>query len=115
MDWKLTLWGEVSDSFEPSTAKDDEKVDIGVDNFETEKDQSFLDREKPDEKTPLLIYSLVGVFMVASIASTAFIVKRYMLSSDYTRAAEEEGDSYEFDNLLQEDNVFELDDDSDSD
>jgi hypothetical protein len=56
--------------------------------------------------------------MIASIVSTAFIVKKYMLSTanlDYTRTTEE--DAYEFDNLLnhsddEEDDteVFEFDD-----
>jgi hypothetical protein len=50
--------------------------------------------------------------MIASVGSTAFIVKKYMLSSanlDYTRPTED--DTYEFDNLLNDSD----DDDDDQD
>lgn len=85
LDWKLTLWGEIKEGMKKVNDEQEKKE---------EEQQSFLDRDKPDEKSPVLIYSLVSLFMVASIASTAFIVKRYMLSTV------QEDNSFEFDNLL---------------
>lgn len=102
LDWKLTLWGEVSQDFIQEDDEGHGNQDIGVDDFETQKDQSFLDREQ-EERSPILIYSLVGLFMTISVASTSFIVKRYMLNGGYTRTAtNEEEESYEIDNLLTE-------------
>lgn len=62
-----------------------------------------------------MVYSLVSLFMLASIGSTAFIVKKYMLNMtniDYTRPTED--DTYEFDNLLNHSDDDDTDDDDDN-
>jgi hypothetical protein len=77
--WKLTLYGQVgSDEY----------------NFSN----SYLEEEKP---SPYLIYSIVAMFMIVSVASTAFIIKKYMFRSDvgYTTQFEDD-EAYEFENLL---------------
>lgn len=131
IDWKLTLWGETVEGFEAKpkqTGQDDnDKPNIGVDDFETnesdqqQSNQSFLDQQEEEEKKPnsaYMVYGIVSVFMIASVASTAFIVKKYMLSTtqlSYSRPTEE--DAFEFDNLLNEENEDEdeqLDFDDDS-
>lgn len=142
IDWKLTLWGEALENFVlPSPNKDDTTTapDIGVDDFEKEEgvkpssdgistpsedNQSSLDTEDQQKSeddsltsgSSYMVYVIVSVFMIGSVVSTAFIVKRYMLSTanlSYTRPTEE--DTYEFDNLLSSnenvDDIF--DDDSD--
>lgn len=112
IDWKLTLWGEIAQNFSlpPSTESNEHKVtDIGVDDFEnstfSDQNKSFLDQNESNTKGPsFAIYGLVSVFIVASLASTAFIVKKYMLFTPkitYTRPTEE--DAFEFDNLISND------------
>lgn len=112
MDWKLTLWGEVKEGFSlpESESKDgsNKAPDIGVDDFEgpgSERNQSFLDQNENDATTEsgssFGLYGIVSVLIIASVASTGFIVKKYMLSStniSYTRPTEE--DAFEFDNLI---------------
>lgn len=92
IDWKLTLWGEVEQGFSlPSLNHTIEKTN------HTETNQSFIDQE--ENNTSYIIYGLVSVFMLASLASTAFIVKKYMLGThEYSKPTEE--DTFEFDNLL---------------
>ncbi|KAI9361747.1 peptidase S8/S53 domain-containing protein [Pilaira anomala] len=109
VDWKLSLFGEVKEGVQvPKNST--------VFN-QTDSNQSFLevDDEKDEEEssTSFIMYSFITVFMVASLASTAFIVKKYMLSTNnisYARPTED--DTYEFDNLLAE---GETDDDEDND
>ncbi|KAK4510480.1 uncharacterized protein ATC70_004910 [Mucor velutinosus] len=137
IDWKLTLWGEAREGFQakPKQKADDDsdKPNIGVDDFEQDQqetdgsdehqnNQSFIDQQDTvkDPNKAYVIYGVVSVFMIASVASTAFIVKKYMLSTtqlSYTRPTEE--DAFEFDNLLNdsnndedEDEQLDFDDDS---
>lgn len=136
IDWKLTLWGESVEGFQakPEQNEDDDsdKPNIGIDDFETDqegtdesddrqKDQSFMDQDEAKKPSKAyVVYGIVSVFMIASVASTAFIVKKYMLSNtqlSYSRPTEE--DAFEFDNLLndsnnEEDEDEELDFDDDS-
>jgi hypothetical protein len=114
IDWKLTLWGEVTEGFvlppeidmtKPGIDADDFEKDLNYDTEDSDHNQSFVDQDDDTEikkpNTSFMIYSLVSLFMIASVGSTAFIVKKYMLSSanlDYNRPTEE--DTYEFDNLL---------------
>jgi kexin len=129
IDWKLTLWGETMMGFESKSNQkgqgDNTRPNIGVDDFEhdnkedEQNNQSFLDQQLEEDKpnNAYMIYGIVSVFMIVSIASTAFIVKKYMLSStqlSYSRPTEE--DAFEFDNLLNEsndENELDFDDNSD--
>ncbi|KAG2232662.1 hypothetical protein INT48_006841 [Thamnidium elegans] len=106
IDWKLSLWGEVKEGFK---LPEKEKPSIGVDDFDnssnkTENNQSFLDQdEMTDNGSSFIAYSFILAFMVVSLASTAFIVKKYMLAtSNINYARPTEDDTYEFDNLLAE-------------
>lgn len=126
IDWKLTLWGETKEGYQAKPKKNaDDKPNIGVDDFETDQqgtdesdehqnNQSFMDQQDEVEEPgkAYMIYGIVSVFMIASVASTAFIVKKYMLSTtqlSYTRPTEE--DAFEFDNLLNDSNNEDDDDD----
>lgn len=129
IDWKLTLWGETVEGFESESKQNDQGYDstpnIGVDDFESDhkedeqNNQSFLDQQQDKDKpnNAYVIYGIVSVFMIVSVASTAFIVKKYMLSTtqlSYSRPTEE--DAFEFDNLLNEsndENELDFDDDND--
>lgn len=94
IDWKLTLWGELEAGFHVNETKK---------TNHSETNQSFIDT---DEVTPssmsISIYGIVTVFMLLSLASTAYVVKKYMLGThEYVKPSEE--DTYEFDNLLTHD------------
>ncbi|KAI8069035.1 peptidase S8/S53 domain-containing protein, partial [Gilbertella persicaria] len=98
IDWRLTLWGE-------GLAIKQERPHIGVDDFEHGNNQSFIDQNEDqltetNKESHVIMYSLVSVFMIASIVSTAFIVKKYISSTtQYTKPAGDEN-SFEFDTLL---------------
>ncbi|KAI8647352.1 peptidase S8/S53 domain-containing protein [Parasitella parasitica] len=120
IDWKLTLWGELLEGYEPKPMQNDQESDgpnIGVDDFESDQDdqqknQLFLDQqEEPKPNKAYVVYGIVSLFMIASIASTAFIVKKYMLSTaqlNYSKPTEE--DAFEFDNLLNDESNNDDDD-----
>jgi hypothetical protein len=86
-------------------------------SFLDEQEKSGSEQEAISSGTSYLVYAIVSVFMIGSVSSTAFIVKKYMLSTSnisYTRPTED--DTYEFDNLLSNENEqeeFLFDDDSD--
>ncbi|KAI7882315.1 serine endoprotease Kex1 [Mucor mucedo] len=96
VDWTLTLWGESEIGFFVENKTEHEK-----NGTRKEPTQSFMDTTNEDEKEEgsFGLYGLVSVFMLFSLASTAYVVKKYMLGThQYVKPTEE--DTYEFDNLL---------------
>ncbi|OBZ89575.1 Protease KEX1 [Choanephora cucurbitarum] len=129
IDWKLTLWGEISEEFSKGEVNTHH---ISVDDFEHQNDlnnQSLLDNTNTNKTrlpesgndensgTSFAIYSLVSVFMIASIVSTSFIVKKYMLSTPhhYSQASGEEEGDYEFDTFLDRHHELDHSDSEDED
>lgn len=97
IDWTLTLWGESEIGFFKANETEHGK------NSTKEPTQSFIDNSTEEEPTKSFgLYGLVSVFMLLSLASTAYVVKKYMLGTQqYVKPTEE--DTYEFDNLLTQD------------
>ncbi|KAI8874537.1 hypothetical protein K501DRAFT_281230, partial [Backusella circina FSU 941] len=94
--WKLTLYGEVTS-----------------DEYKHTFSNSYLEEEKP---SPYLIYGIVAMFMIVSVASTAFIIKKYMFKNDVVYTAPlEDDEAYEFENLLSNIEEDEEEEESDED